>query len=85
MHLCLSSSYCRYILHNDVLTVIMFAISENADNKNANKLRYTSVQRNHECKKQKYKKIILDLKKEKIADKTMTELESILSIHNKKH
>ena len=55
-----------------------------ADNKEANKFRYSQDQRRKETKKKKYSKIQLELKKEKINGKTIIEWETELSKLNKK-
>jgi hypothetical protein len=59
-----------------------------ADNKDANKFRYSQDQRRKETKKKKYSKIQLELKKEKIqgkgTSKTIIEWETELSKLNKK-
>ena len=55
-----------------------------ADNKEANKFRYSQDQRRKETKKKKYSKIQLELKKEKIQGKTIIEWETELSKLNKK-
>ena len=47
-----------------------------ADNKDANKFRYSQDQRRKETKKKKYSKIQLELKKEKIQGKTIIEWET---------
>lgn len=44
------------------------------DDKNANEFRYTQDSRRKECKLKKYAKIILDFKKEKIDDKTKSNI-----------
>jgi hypothetical protein len=54
------------------------------DNKEANEFRYTQDSRRKECKIKKYAKIILELKKEKIDDKTVIEYETELSKLNRK-
>ena len=54
------------------------------DNKDANEFRYTQNSRRKECKIKKYQKIILKFKEEKIDGKTVTELETELSVYNKK-
>lgn len=56
----------------------------NGDNKDANKFRYTQNSRRKECKIKKYQKIILKFKEEKINGKTVIELETELSVYNKK-
>lgn len=55
-----------------------------ADNKEANKFRYSQDQRRKETKKKKYSKIQLELKKEEIQGKTIIEWETELSKLNKK-
>ena len=55
-----------------------------ADNKQANKFRYSQDQRRKETKKKKYSKIQLELKKEKINGKTIIEWETDLSKVNRK-
>jgi hypothetical protein len=55
-----------------------------ADNKQANKFRYSQDQRRKETKKKKYSKIQLELKKEKINGKTIIEWETDLSKLNRK-
>jgi hypothetical protein len=55
-----------------------------ADNKQANKFRYSQDQRRKETKKKKYSKILLELKKEKINGKTIIEWETELSKLNRK-
>ena len=55
-----------------------------ADNKEANKFRYSQDQRRKETKKKKYSKIQLELKKEKINGKTIIEWETELSKLNRK-
>jgi hypothetical protein len=55
-----------------------------ADNKEANKFRYSQDQRRKETKKKKYSKIQLELKKERIQGKTIIEWETELSKLNKK-
>ena len=55
-----------------------------ADNKEANKFRYSQDQRRKETKKKKYSKIQLELKKEKINGKTIIEWETDLSKVNRK-
>jgi hypothetical protein len=50
-----------------------------ADNKEANKFRYSQDQRRKETKKKKYSKIQLELKKEEIQGKTIIEWETELS------
>lgn len=54
------------------------------DNKEANEFRYTQDSRSKECKIKKYAKIILEFKKEKIDNKTVTEYETELSKLNRK-
>lgn len=54
------------------------------DNKDANKFRYSQDQRRKETKKKKYSKIQLELKKEKIQEKTIIEWETELSKFNRK-
>ncbi len=55
-----------------------------ADNKEANKFRYSQDQRRKETKKKKYSKIQLELKKENINGKTIIEWETELSKLNRK-
>ena len=55
-----------------------------SDNKTANEFRYTQDSRRKECKIKKYSKIILELKKEKVDDKTIIEYETELSKLNRK-
>ena len=54
------------------------------DNKDATEFRYTQDSRRKECKIKKYSKIILELKKEKINGKTITDYETELSKLNRK-
>ena len=54
------------------------------DNKDANKFRYSQDQRRKETRKKKYSKIQLELKKEKIQEKTIIEWETELSKFNRK-
>jgi hypothetical protein len=55
-----------------------------ADNKKANKFRYSQDQRRKETKKKKFSKIQLELKQEKINGKTIIEWETELSKFNRK-
>jgi len=55
-----------------------------ADNKEANKFRYSQDQRRKETKKKKYSKIQLELKQEKINGKTIIEWETEISKCNRK-
>ena len=55
-----------------------------ADDKEANKFRYSQDQRRKETKKKKYSKIQLELKQEKINGKTIIEWETELSRLNRK-
>ena len=55
-----------------------------ADNKEANKFRYSQDQRRKETKKKKFSKIQLQMKKEKIHGKTIIEWETELSKLNRK-
>lgn len=55
-----------------------------SDNKDSNKYRYTQDSRRKETKIKKFKNIILDLKKEKIDEKTIIEHETELSIYSRK-
>lgn len=55
-----------------------------SDDKNANEFRYTQDSRRKECKIKKYAKIILEFKKEKIGNKTITQYETELSKLNRK-
>ena len=52
--------------------------------KDANKFRYSQDQRRKETKNKKFSKLILELKKEKINDKTIIEHETELSNYNRK-
>ena len=54
------------------------------DNKDADEFRYTQNSRRKECKIKKYQKIILKFKEEKINGKTVIELETELSVYNRK-
>ena len=54
------------------------------DIKESNEFRYTQNSRRKECKIKKYSKIILELKKEKIDNKTIIEYETELSKLNRK-
>lgn len=61
---------------------ILYCVDE--DNEDANEYRYTQNSRRKETKSKKYTKIILELKKEKINNKTIIECETELSKLNKK-
>ncbi len=72
----------KIVAYDPNLSDLIYCVDN--DNKDANEFRYTQDSRRKECKIKKYAKIILELKKEKIDDKTIIEYETELSKLNKK-
>jgi len=72
----------KIVAYDPNLSDLIYCVDN--DNKDATEFRYTQDSRRKECKIKKYAKIILELKKEKIDDKTIIEYETELSKLNKK-